>query len=808
MTCRRALVLPLASALLACSTLADRPAPKSCIADDDCEGNQICGAGVCYASNLPPRSEVALDMPVAGLEAGFRLEILGTDKAVQRIDSRPTRYQVSLDNHGELSGVRDTLELRVEETYRFNKDPTPLPSGLALSQLSRLATGPSSANIRFDIVDSVGNALDPIPPIVLPWAHYWHDDDQPFGPRTAGDGPDRPLLVAISPDDGKDPISMIDVQRGPVYRQLVREQQEIAGTHAFTLHTNRDCHRKLGAQLIVGDGKVPEIDIAVDFIHARRDPKDGPVCDPTPEKGTPAVCSPQTVERAKPFTPTPCTTAELCPPGLGCHPTGADDGGKACLCQTDDECATGQVCDLTTGQCVLDLADLVATKGGTGTTPENLSEFEAFVYVYCEEDIEADREMEFVVRATPRTPEGALASPLPPLTFHTSLDFLWQNGERPRAELKSLCFPDWAPPQPLEFAFTSAPQELLRGPDDKPFVCCTPDCLEIRADGVVPKAPESCPLGATVTARTVFTPDPVQWAKYLCKELAQTDPQVPVGSQAISYTFDRNSCEPGACQVALSPGIAGLEYEIRVEPPVGSLVRSMVLPEPQWIESGTASLIPPAKLEYRVLLRGTVSAEAGTCPETGDTPPTKDCVKADILAERLRLPGEDAALLPVFYTGTTIAGSNGQFVLPVNPGVYLVTALPTSGSPGGPADIRVVDLRLDSKLVDRSGAIPIADLDDPFILNVGRLVTFELDGFGRSSKAAPLDVGYWAEDRAQLTLPGSDQPLDLNDPATCYGGLSRGCAIRRLRLAGRFLSLTQEGYVKWLARGAPQTTPE
>lgn len=796
---------------LACSTLADRPAPESCATDKDCVGNEICGAGVCYASNLPPRTEVALDMPVAGIDAGFRLEILGTDKSVKRLDSRPTRYQVRLDNDGELSGVRDQLELRVEENYRFNDEPIPLAAGLGLSQLSRLATSPTAANVRFDITDAMGVALDPIPPIVLPWAHYWHDDDPPFGPGTAGDGPSRPLLVQLSPEDTPDPISMSDVQRGLVYRQLVREQEEVADVHAFTLHTDRDCHRKLHGAVIVGDGATAPVGVTVDLLHAGRDPDDGPVCDPTPETGTPAVCSPSTVERAGPYTAVPCTSAELCPPGLGCYPSGDDDGGKTCQCAKDRECATGQVCDLASGQCVLDLAGLVATEGGTGTgtvANPDLAEFEAWIYTYCEEDPEGDREMEFVVRATPVTPEGASASPLPPLSFHTALDFSWQMGERPRAELKTICFPGWAPPQPIDFAFTSAPQELLRGPADESFVCCTPDCLEIRADGVAPPAPASCPLGATVTARTIFTPDPALWAKYSCMELDQPDPTVPAGSQRISYPFDRTKCEPGACQIFLSPGTSGLDYEIRVEPPVGSLVRSMVLPAAQRVEPGVTGLTAPDELEYRVLLRGNVDAEEGVCPETTATPPTKDCVKADILAERLRVPGEEPALLPVFYTGATIPGSNGAFVLPVNPGVYLVTALPASGSPGGPADIRVVDLRLTSKLVDASRPIPVADLAEPFVLNAGRLVTFELDGFGSISQAAPLDVGYWTADRASLVLPGSDVPLDLNDPDTCYGGQSRGCAIRRLRLAGRFLSLTQEGYVKYLARGATQAESE
>ncbi|MBA3550338.1 MAG: hypothetical protein H0T76_28015 [Nannocystis sp.] len=795
---------------LACSTLASPEPVETCVSDDDCDkaSGEICGAGTCYPSNLPPRDEVALELTVASLSGSFRLELHGPDRAVERVDTRPIRYHVNLDNNGEVAGVRDELRLSVFETYRFGDQVAeiPLRATLTPTQSSRLGTPqPKVVPLGFDPLNENDVPLDPVPAIVLPWAHYDSNDKSPSYTSPAPE-PERPLLVTISPADVFNPMDNSDIQRGIVYRQLVREQQALAGTHAFALHTDRDCHRKLhGTALVVGTGTPPPVSIGVELVHARRTPADGPVCDPEPATGTPAVCSPQTLARASGYKPVPCTAKNQCPQQLGCYPTGDDDGSRVCGCDTDAECPTSQVCEQQSHRCALDLASpdlgtgglgLTATEGGVATKVET-SDFEAWVYTYCEDDLQGDREMEFVVRATPSSPGGDVPPPLPPLSFHTSVDFLWQNGELPRAELKqNMCFPDWSAPQPLAFDVSSAPQELYRGAGNQPFVCCSATCLDLTKPAASP--PASCRLAATLTARTVFTPDPELWSTFSCMELDVADTTVPAGSQRITYGFDQTKCSDGPCNINLSAGTDKLEYELRVEPPQGSLIRSMVLPTPLVVDTGTTSVVMP-KLEYRVLLRGRVTVTPEDCPaKPSGGASAIDCPRASILAERLKVAGEEPALAPLYLTAATIPGSYGDFVLAVNPGVYLVTALPASGSPGGPADIRVVDLRLDSKLVDTSGPIPIADLDSPLSLDVGKLVTVELEGFGRSSKAVPLDVGYWAA----KPLRFNGVTLNLNDPATCYGSLNRGCQIRRLRLAGSFLSLTQESYVKYLARGA------
>jgi len=801
---------------LACSTLAAPEPATICISDEDCDKSlgEICGAGTCYASNLPARSEVALDMTAAGGSGSFRLEVYGPDHSVARIETPPIRYRVSLDNDGEIAGVRDELRLSVLETYHFGDQDgeVPLKVSLSPSQASRLGTPAAKApSLPLNPLDEMGQPLDPLPVIVLPWAHYDSNDRSPSY-TIPGPEPERPLLVQISPEDGLDPNLNIDVQRGIVWRQLVREQQALSGTHAFNLHTERDCHRNLtGTARVIGENTNAEspVPISVELVHARRDPAPGAICDPEPAIGTPSVCSPTTIARVSDYKPVPCTAKSQCPQPLGCYPTDADDGSRACGCGSDSECLTGQICELQSRRCALDLASPDLGSGGLGLTASEAgvvttnvmegdkitTQFNAWVYTYCEDDLEADREMEFVVRATPASPDNA-APPLPPLSFHASVDFVWKNGERPAPGIGNMCFPDWLPPQPLAFDVSSPPQELYRDASDKPFVCCSPTCLDLA--NPIPTPPASCRLSALLAARTVFTPDPVLWSKFSCMELDSADDTVPEGSQRITYNFDRTSCSEGTCDIALSPGKAGIEYEIRIEPPPSSLIRSMVIPA-QTIDPMTSSLTIPA-LEYRVLVRGSVTTD--DCPKKpSDATTTIDCPRASILAERLRIDGEETALSPFFVDTTTIAGSNGDFVMAVNPGVYLVTALPASGSPGGPADIRVVDLRLDSKLVDTSGPVPIADLETPLALDVGKLVTIELEGFARSSKVVPLDVGYWAKDPPTL----NGKPLDLNDPATCYGNQNRGCQIRRLRVTGSFLSLTQESYVKYLARGVPES---
>ena len=199
-----------------------------------------------------------------------------------------------------------------------------------------------------------------------------------------------------------------------------------------------------------------------------------------------------------------------------------------------------------------------------------------------------------------------------------------------------------------------------------------------------------------------------------------------------------------------------------------------------------------------MLLRGRVELDPSLVPAADDEKdPTSGCpVSVEVMAERLRMADEELAdvLGPFFYTAQTIPGSaDCEFVLPVNPGVYLVTAVPQTGSPGGPARISVLDLREGSDLVDSAGPMPIAELAAPIVMEPGTLVTIELDNFDRSSVVVPLDLAGW--------MPIAGYPeLDLNRPDTCHGAPSRGCEIRRLRPSKAGLSPTQEQYVKYLTR--------
>ena len=773
---------------LACSSLAPVETPQGCTVDADCQTDgHVCGEGVCYDPNLPPRSHIGLDVRGAGLATNFRFELRGEDSAVLRIDRSPIRFSVSLDDRKGTPGVRDRLEISLRETFVSSDKQVSvaLAGDLTFSQASRLGRDPVIVtNRHIALVDMMGNPVDEADArLTLPWARY---DRDPLGN-------DIPLLLGVIAEPGVDEISGVDVHRGPVYRQLVRPQLAGVGLHAFTIHTRRECHRKIRGAVVIGADGTPVSGVNLEFRHARHDPGEGDFCDPEPEAGTPALCSLQTIV---PNGGLPeCITINDCPAPYGCHATGDDAGSKRCGCTSDGQCPSGQVCEIDRMRCALDLGGLLAARD---ETIDDTNAYDAWVYTYCDDDLGSDREIDFVVTATPRGEDAVV----PALSFRTQIDFLWGNGVFLPADPKQVCLPDWAPPQAVLFALASPPQPLHLDADGEPWTCCSSACLDSEEEEP-PTPPATCPLGATVTASTLFTPDPAPWKKFSCMELDRPDLTVPEGSQRVVYgPFDTTSCATDGtpCTLALSSGTKGLEYSVRIEPPVGSLVRSMILP-PQVVDAGTPSIVAPP-LAYRVLLRGRVEL-APLLAMDGSVDLTVRCpVNAEIMAERLRVPGEDPSTIlgPYFYSAHTIPGSLvcdpgssfASFVLPVNPGVYLVTALPQTGSQGGPAKIVVLDLREGSPLVDSAGPMPVADLPAPLVMEPGTLVTIELDNFDRSSVATPLDLAGW--------MPIDGYPdLDLNRPDTCHGATDRGCEIRRLRPKGG-LSPTQEQYVKYLTR--------
>lgn len=774
-------------ALAACSTAKPEEQDQYCDDQSDCAEGEVCSDNICYPNVLPERETIALDVRSDGFSSSpFRVEILGEDVAVERIlDRLPLRYFV------ERPAVRDRLRLSLRELRTLTapgEDTTGTPAATAdLQQASRLGRVPLRfSGLNFPLPDPA--AMPPaIPSILVPWPHYdpadaasanplvldiFYQDDLPGGQ------PDLPLWT-----------------RGVVSRQLVRKVVDGAADHEFVIGSVRECHRKLSGLLRFPEGPPPDPGlppempptIGITMRHAGR-PDDGdpatPICDPAPPDGTPATCSPATLLGQ---TYTECQTDNQCPEPLGCHPDPVDDV-KRCGCWLDSECPKGQVCNVELQQCALDLTDRPAIrqvnveyKDGAGLSTS--------VYTYCEEDREADRTMEFVVTAAPDIRLG-----LPRLSYRVVLDFLFSDvatylTPTPKyTGLKAICLPTWEPAQTIQFALTGVPTVVYSDDtSDQSWTCCDTTCLNSPAG----PAPQSCKIKAAVGATGTFAiADPVLWDSMSCMQLLGTDDEGKVRA-----TYPSGSCQPNmdTCTIGLSPGRVGgggQTYSLRIEPPVGSVFRSTIVDVQ--VQKGVTE-VPIDPLARRVLLRGAV--EVHGCD-------VDDCFPvAEILAERV-IRGEDPATLlgPYLFSGSTFSATSGKYVLPVDPGVYLVTALPKTSvfkSNMGPAPIIVLDLREGSPLLVEEDGVLVADID-PLIMRPSPVYTMELDEFDTSSRVIPLDLATWVG----LGHPDGGDPLDLNAPGTCLP--AEGCQIRRLRAGNSPVRLAQDQQIRFVAR-APAT---
>jgi hypothetical protein len=203
-------------------------------------------------------------------------------------------------------------------------------------------------------------------------------------------------------------------------------------------------------------------------------------------------------------------------------------------------------------------------------------------------------------------------------------------------------------------------------------------------------------------------------------------------------------------------------------------------------------------LSPRVLVTGVVDVDDPVCARR---PTGEDCAarEAVVLAERLRLPEEADGSVPGPYLHdvTTyydpVAGRDGAFVLPLDPGgVYVVTALPLAGAEGGPAGYTLIDLR---------GEVTLEPLR--LVLEDGVVVTLRLDQFDQRTTVIPLDRGSHLAPGKLLQLPGTDDPIDLDEIGACWTPANegpQGCKIRRLIPPGYDLVRSQVGVVRFTAR--------
>ncbi len=428
-------------------------------------------------------------------------------------------------------------------------------------------------------------------------------------------------------------------------------------------------------------------------------------------------------------------------------------------CSEDEECGPGRACNPLFGRCGLDLRGVEA---GRDAVTDAAGDFTAPVYTYCEDgDVDA---RSFRIRVTP--PEG---SGLPRLDHAVTQTFtlpLVGSPISPDPLDGDLCLPPWPAPLSLDLPYAGEPVRLLSTADGD-YVCCSADCLPTAQEDRPPStAPACAELNLNIEAHADFSmPDPQSWMDDGCVG--------PAGNTPGRYEMAAE-CDAGVCPMSLTPGEGPetLTYTVSLISPPGSVFRSEV----RSFEVGpTTTELPALSLQPRVVVAGRIACDA----ELGE-----DCSPEDVAvrAERIRMPGESLDTPgPFVHDTTTVA--DGSYILLVDPGVYVVTALPPrgTGSLAGPAPFTVLDLRLgtSTSLVNLVDGVPNANA--PVMqIEPGVPVVLRLRGFSTAGRVRPIDRGSW------LSQGGVEDPdgraLDLNDPATCYtdGGNERACEIRSL----------------------------
>jgi hypothetical protein len=452
--------------------------------------------------------------------------------------------------------------------------------------------------------------------------------------------------------------------------------------------------------------------------------------------------------------------------------------GNGAACVASSDCPPGWACNAE-GTCGLDLLGVLA--GSTISLAEPAGALPpAYLYTYCEEVGQGeDLVRQLSVRVTP--PDG---SGLPTMIYDLAQTFPYPPAPGILTEINlsggALCMPDWQPPMPVAFSVEGDPVTLIET-ELGTYTCCSTACLPSLDPGVEPTPPpqlDNCTTFKNASFETRWSNEEDGWPFVPC---------IPTGanSDGTSGTFVRAltpaECTPEGCSVMLTSGEIdelARAYTVSIEQPAESVFRSKHYYN---VAVSAETDLLEFELEPRVLLRGQV-----VCVSTEKC----SAISAVVAAERLRADTDEIGPLGPFEYQTRV-DANGNFVMPVDPGLYVITAYPGVNEPGGPAPYQVIDLREGSPMLDDIDGVPNATLADPLELDDGVLVRVQLRDFPVSTKVQPLDIGSW---KYQDDFP---EDLDLNDPSTCLGTSTRGCGIRSLRPD---LSLLLSGKFQFTAR--------
>ncbi len=749
-----ALVMP-----IACSTIADDPPPE-CQSDADCDDDQVCSlgqGGICVLRRQPPLpvlgfsiDEGAFSLELQGCDPEVTLEGGGNELRVQRRDLLARNFAFNVISEREVDTCEECLGSCDTEALLCRE---PVDAKLQLRQSSRFnftaLTSPKGDHLV--PVDPPLPAGELPPPVTLAWPSY--------------DTPDPAAHAATILDTEHITKTMTDPTSEATLRRVIAQELTVPldeDTVPLEVVSLQRCRRGLfGEESVVRTvSGTPVNGALIEFEHAE-----------------------------------PIATASTVLGGVGA------------TCDEHEDCPIGWACG-DQGSCGLDLRGVLAgtTKGFTdeevmqGTSAGAF--LEAWIYTYCEGiDAGADQDplrREFEVRVTPPATSG-----LPAVVYEHTQQFPdpsspgasrllpFKDGSQEEAKVGYLCLPDWEPAHPVSFDVIGTPVKLIQNQLGD-YRCCSTECLPtLDPDGnpTPPPIDETCKTFQRVRFSTRWVLDieaATTWAFAGCIPTGQNED----GSNG-RYVRDVQTCAQQPCSVDLTPGAADEQsrsYTVEILQPPTSVFRSARY---QLDIGPDTTELEPFVLQPRVLLRGQI-----VCAEGSED----DCLALDavVAVERLRTDTDENNPIGPFYFDARV-DAEGNFVLPVEPGLYVITAYPGSNLPGGPAPFQIVDLRETSSLVQLVDGVPTAQLPEPLELDAGVLVTVLLRDFDNNTSVVPLDIGSWKDNPAFADF-------DLNDVDTCYGGSPRrGCQIRRLISgpAPTFLLLTKRLQVT--ARGGGPT---
>lgn len=793
---------------LACSTVAEPPDPRDCRIDDDCPDGFVCGEALtCVdASNDPPLRVLGFDLQErtgVGTETTLRVEIAGCDLEVTR---------------EELELQRD----RVSQTFSLaarTEDDAALPATFGLQQRSRFFRNPvvSEFNQRYPANGDVNMPA----PALFEWPRHHPNNSLPpelaagsyvlwtIAPDAPPDLPapasryamlvpptwtDRPCAFDSQCCDGDDCTSASECLDEVGFCRPSRYHP----TFEFVAPYDTFCDRGLSGRVVtLRDTTVPLQGATVTIRHHDREAYDNP------------ECSEEAIRD-------PLTLAALDP--LYVALPESEDAPDACVTAAD--CLPDQACSPETQRCELRLAGRLA---GSATTqrvlpdaPSTPGQFTSRVYTYCEDRRTLRNCRGYALTVTP--PEDSV---LPTVSFAVEAihDGFNPSTHPAYAIRRDLCVPDWGVPYTLTVKLEGAPEVLGHGPSGSPYQCCDVSCLpktlQERLLGPPPPR-DSCSGRSASGTPTIRFEAPLYYAGAMRTrwedEALNCHPPIVGANDVVGQLRRTATCTSDStdCVVRIATGTSDDRrvYNVRVEPPVGSVFRSFDL---AYDATDRATQQDPPELVIpmarRAFLRGFAVLPDELCdPERG-----RDCGAegAVVLVERLRRPGESEQTVPGPYfhdVQTHIdpsSGRPGAFAVPLDPGLYVFTVLPGVRSEGGPAPFRVIEI------ADRD--VPVGEVAlQPGVLVITQARSTRATGrdvqFDRNSQITPLDTGSWFSQG--LALPDGT-PIDLNDPQTCLfdpaDGVAAGCRIRRLT-ASASLSLSEVGAIQFTARNTPNAT--